>query len=58
MLEPIHHDKIRIIKESTEKQLLEIAELKKSGAINEDEAETFQEIIIDVLEMQKATFCA
>lgn len=56
MKELIHHDKIRIIQESTERQLIEILELEKTGAIDNESSELYQEIVIDVLRMQEEIF--
>lgn len=58
MKECFPHEKIKVIAESTKKQLREIEFLKRSGEISHQEAEEYQQIIIEVLELQKDAFCA
>lgn len=54
----VSQEKIRIIQESTEKQLLELEILKKTGAMDAIEADKYKKIIIEVFIMQKETLCA
>ena len=57
MQDCIYNEKIRIIQEATAKQFLEIEELKTTGVLDPQEAGQYQDIIIEVLEMQKETIC-
>ncbi len=58
MKEIFPHEKIKVIAESTRKQLKELEIMRKSGEISHHEADEYQKLVIDVLFMQKDTFCA
>lgn len=58
MKECFPHEKIKVITESTKKQLKEIELMRKSGDISHQEAQEYQALIIEVLFLQKDAFCA
>ena len=58
MKECFPHEKIKVIAESTKKQLWEIEHFKQSGEMTQQEAEEYTKIILDVLFLQREGFCA
>lgn len=58
MKETFPHEKIKVITESTKKQLKEIEVMCKSGELTPREAKEYQQLVIDVLFLQKESFCA
>lgn len=58
MKECFPHEKIKIIAESTRKQLKELEMMKKTGDITHQEAEEYQQLVIEVLFLQQEAFCA
>jgi hypothetical protein len=58
MKETFPHEKIKVIAESTKKQLKELELMRKSGEISHREADEYQRLVLDVLFLQKDAFCA
>lgn len=52
------HLKIEIITESTKKQLQMLEILRHTGEMSHSEANLCQQIVMDVLALQKKEFCA
>jgi hypothetical protein len=52
MKELLLQEKFKIIEEATHKQILELDELSRLGIINPEEAENYQQIVIEVLKIQ------
>lgn len=58
MKEVFPNEKIKVITESTKKQLWEIETLKRTGELTVAEAEEYKQIILDVLCLQQDDPCA
>lgn len=58
MEELISLERMRVIKESTVRQLLEIEDFRQAGAINSTDAEAYKKIIIAVFQIQHSSVCA
>ena len=58
MEELISLERLRVIKESTVRQLLEIEHFRQIGAINSTEAAAYRKIIIAVFQIQHSSICA